>query len=204
LTGLGLARHAYTEAICAVAISHVAHLLGVWAMYGLTLALVAGPARHRVAFVAAALHVLSPGGLFLSAPYGESLASLLVLVGYVLYVGGSRGGSHGLSRDASLLAAGICFGLATSVRSNGLLNGLLFLEDALRTLVGVRKVTLSWVRRLFAIGLGGVCVGLGFAGPQYLAHRQLCRLDPATMQMSRPWCSSMFPSVYAFVQTHYW
>ena len=80
-----------------------------------------------------------------------------------------------------LAAAGLTFGIAATFRSNLILNGLLLLEEALRTLYYLRyEFNLIKVRRLIATGLGGLLVGVGFVLPQYIAYREYCA--PSSIQ----------------------
>ena len=69
-----------------ILISNACHLLSVLVLERLARLLAPPPFPKDVSFVSAALHVLSPAGLFLTAPYAESLFSLLSFVGCLLYV----------------------------------------------------------------------------------------------------------------------
>jgi phosphatidylinositol glycan class V len=160
-----------------------------------------------LAFIAACLHVFSPAGLFLSAPYGESTYALLSFTGSFLFVQSfSLSEASTALKDAFLPLAGIMFGLATTFRSNGLLNGLLLLEEAIRLLYSMtRGVTFAKSRRLLAVGIAGVCTALGFVIPQYIAYQDFCVNYPYTHdQEPRIWCRRTLPSIYSFVQEHYW
>jgi phosphatidylinositol glycan class V len=42
-------------------------------------------------------------------------------------------------------------------------------------------------------------VGIGFAAPQVVAYIEYC-----TGGKSRPWCTRLIPSIYSWVQDHYW
>lgn len=134
--------------------------------------------------MAAILHVLSPAGLFLSAPYSESLFSLLSFLGTYLYIRGAT------------LASGAVFCCATGVRSNGLFNGSVFLWDFFQALSRRR-----W-QRVVKIGIAGLLVGVGLVFPQVLAWRVYCVGTDG--EEVRPWCGKAIPSVYFFVQEHYW
>jgi phosphatidylinositol glycan class V len=229
------------------------------------------PFKEEIGFISAALHVLSPAGLFLTAPYAESLFSLLSFLGYVFYVFSCERPStyRDYRNDARLLASGVFFGLATTVRSNGVLAGLIFAFDVIADLallahqhpdvrrygicamslgvlflfiawaVGLgRQELLGWVLEywhIFAIafvnaalyfvlqpGLGrydtkslnghirkivisilsGTFIVVGLIFPQYLAYKEYCTNED--VGKTREWCSAFPPSVYSWVQSHYW
>lgn len=170
--------------------------------------------------VAALLHVLSPAGLFLSAPYAEAPFSLLSFAGWLLLArscGAGAAGAPGAAArgDALTLFAGVSFGLATVFRTNGLLNGAPFAFEFLRTFYHLvedpdQGRTPSYLRRLVVLGLSGLLVAAGSIVPQFLAYRLYCSgsvadaSDGATALEVRPWCLSLVPSIYNFVQRQYW
>jgi phosphatidylinositol glycan class V len=190
------------EAIVAIFIAHCAHLFSVLVLYQLTLVVFARTAE--AALTAAFLHIVSPAGLFLSAPFAESSCALLTFGGSLLFAKslGPRGQSS-TGQDLLVLASGVAFGIATTLRSNGILSGLLLLEEAFRTLF-ILKDGLNWsrIRRLLATGLGGLTVLLGFLLPQYIAWSEYC--GQSSLASRRPWCENNLPSIYTFVQVHYW
>lgn len=160
--------------------------------------------RHNqtLALVAALLHVLSPAGLFLSAPYAESSCALFTFAGYLAFALSCRAESRPLVRDLYVVAAGVLFGLATAFRSNGILNGIPFAWAVLRCLPNLPRRPVDTVRRLAALGVGGVCVAAGSVGPQAVAWFRFC--SGASGGEVRPWCGGYLPSIYTFVQEHYW
>jgi len=150
----------------------------------------------QIAFVAALLHILSPAGIFLIAPYNESLFSLLSFVGYWLHAQAI------LERnDGKLIGSGVVFGVSCFARSNGIFNGVLFLWEAI--VVGLRIVRGQEFRKsivhLVFTCIGGVCVGFGFLWIQYLGWVQYCNVDNP-----REWCLRSVPMIYTFVQDNYW
>lgn len=192
----------FLESSVGIAIAHVAHCISVFVLYSLAHAVFPKKQDRKLAFLAACLHIFSPAGLFMSAPYAESTHALFSFVGSLLFVlsFSQSGASSGL-QDASILLSGVMYGLATIVRSNGILNGMLFFEEAVRLLYSMTKsVTFAKTRRLLAVGIAGVCTALGFVIPQYIAYGQFCMNtnDP------RIWCLRSIPSIYSFVQDHYW
>ncbi|KAL4788138.1 GPI mannosyltransferase 2 [Aspergillus varians] len=193
-------------AAVAVAISHVAHYLSVLALYQLSINVFGHDTERRrlVCFLAAALHIISPAGAFLSAPYGEALFSLLNITGFYLYSSSRidlNTGQQALSH-VKLLLSGLFFAVSTTVRSNGVLSGILLAFDALKLsyyIVARRSFGAPIVHLGFVI-LSGCIVALGFLVPQYFAYTAYCTNE----RLSRPWCHSLFPSIYGWVQNHYW
>lgn len=176
-----------SAATTGVIISHVSHLISVFLLWQIASSFT----TKKPAFVAACLHIISPAGIFLSAPYAEAPFSALSMLGFWLYLKALRQDS--LEQFVLLIASGISFGCATLLRSNGLFSGLVFLIDAL-ALIAQGRISI----RLFATIIAGVYVGVGFVLPQLLAYRDYCRLEP------REWCDSRLPLIYSFVQSHYW
>ncbi|KAL1965050.1 hypothetical protein VTN77DRAFT_6110 [Rasamsonia byssochlamydoides] len=193
-------------ALVAVGISHLSHFLSVLSLYALTKTIFGAETNAQRAFclVSAALHIISPAGAFLSAPYGESLFSFLNLTGFCLYLSAVFDEDTGrrISRDVKFLAAAVLFALATTVRSNGILSGCLFAYDAALGVARVitRGFSLEVMHRLFVVVLGGSIVALGMVGPQYVAFMAYC----TNSDLSRPWCKQLIPSIYGWVQAHYW
>lgn len=187
----------FVESLVGITISHASHGVSVIVLHELGKTIFTQESGQRTAFIAACLHIFSPGGLFLSAPYGESTFSLLAFLGCLCFVQSFR--FAGSLKDLSLIGSGVFFGLATTVRTNGLLYGILFLEEAFRSVYSFRDgLNLVVVRRLAASGAGGLSVAFGFLLPQYIAYQDLCGASPAL------WCNRMFPSVFTYVQNHYW
>lgn len=193
-------------ALVAVLLSHIAHYLSVLILYRLSINVFGGDTRKQqtLCFLSAALHIISPAGAFLSAPYGEALFSLLSISGFYLYSSSilDDGANKRVSRDLKLLTAAVLISAATAVRSNGILGGILFAYDALLQLRQILSRGLSWevVSRLAVIVLGGSLVALGMVVPQYIAFNAFCM----TPNGPRPWCGWTIPSIYRFVQEQYW
>jgi phosphatidylinositol glycan class V len=204
LAKTGLIGQEGLEALVGIAIAHAAHFLSVLVLFNLTLA-VFPRSPPGFAFTTASLHIISPAGIFLSAPYAESSFALLSFAGILLFTKSfsSTGGTVTAGQDILLVLSGIFFGIATAFRSNGIINGLLLLEEAFRVLFRLQKgFNMSTIRRLGLTGLGGLSVAAGFLLPQYIAYSEYC--GHASVQISRPWCERALPSIYTFVQAHYW
>lgn len=160
----------------------------------------------RFAILSASLHILSPAGIFLSTAYAESTFAFLNFVGIYMYATSvEKHRKQRLTlRDLTLVASGLSFGVASSLRSNGLLNGAIFGYDAVSTIYQeVRSKNLGGLlRRIFFVSIAGCLTALGALIPQYLAYDEYCLHDQKFNK--RPWCGYTVPSIYGWVQDHYW
>jgi Gpi18-like mannosyltransferase len=193
----------YQEIISAVLLSNACHFASTIVLYKLTLLCSNSRRSKELAWLASALHVLSPAGLFLSAPYSESLFSFLSFAGSYLYQRSSIAmqSGHYLSGNAFVLCSAIVFSTACTVRSNGLLNGVLFLFDFASELNSFReRLRVQSLIRVFVLGIGGLLLGSGVILPQYIAWKEFCTSD----MLTRPWCTKLIPSIYTYVQDFYW
>ncbi|OJD14462.1 hypothetical protein AJ78_05197 [Emergomyces pasteurianus Ep9510] len=192
-------------ALIGIGLSHTCHYLSVLSLYGLSRKVFGdGDGNGALPLLAAVLHTISPAGAFLSAPYGESAFSLLNFTGFYAYVSALQDDRRGymLGRDVKFLVAGGLFAVTTTIRSNGILSGTLFAYDAV---LGLRSIfaggiSLSQMHRMFFVVGGGSLILLGIAGPQYRAFTIYCQ----NADVRRSWCDNTLPSVYTFVQNHYW
>lgn len=205
---VGLASSPLLEINIALLVANFSHFFSVLILYRLSELIFpqSQSAGRSRAFLAASLHIISPAGLFLVAPFAESSFSFLSFSGFYLYAEGRKRYRSGrvITGDLMTLVSGAVFGLATTVRSNGLLCGLLFLYDAaivFRALA--ERPTVFGLQRLTAVVFGGLCIGFGAFLPQYIAYNEYCSsMTPESS--SRPWCKKLVPSVYSWVQVHYW
>jgi len=151
-----------TIALVGIVLSHTSHILSMLVLYALirrlaSLSSVSVPIQRRLAFLSASLHVLSPAGIFLSAPYAEASFALASFAGYYCYVASWTGNSShnrswSLVTDVWTVAAGVCFAVATLFRSNGLFCGLIFAYDAFLWALNISShVSLRWIVPLVAI-----------------------------------------------------
>jgi len=161
--------------------------------------------RSIIAFLAATLHILSPAGMFLSAPYAESSFSLLNFTGFYLYANASTEQPRGsqLLKDCSITFCGVAFGIATTFRGNGIFSGLVLVYDAITSLIDLLKgvEVVCNIRRLVVVTFSGIIMACIALVPQYLAYVEYCCIADETR---RPWCAGWIPSVYAWVQKEYW
>jgi GPI mannosyltransferase 2 len=154
------------------------------------------------------LHAISPAGIFLSAPYGEAAFALFNFMGMFCYVMAVQNRFHTFADAYQLdacwtLGAGLSFALAAMIRSNGLLSGIIFVWDVLAALPRfpqlLRTREKEQLTRLIATITAGIILAIGFTLPQVVAYIQYC-----TGGNTRSWCSAIPPSIYTFVQDHYW
>ena len=192
------------HALAGIILSHLCHYLAVNALYKTITILV--PDKPRLAFTAACLHIISPAGIFLSAPYAESGFALLNFFGTLSYVQAAKTrffpAINTPHTEASwIVRAGFFFGVAAMVRSNGLFGVIPFAWDTLSAVSqGKQLFTDSILRRRFSATLAaGTLVPVGFAVTQIMALAEFC-----TPENPRPWCTRSLPSIYTFVQEHYW
>lgn len=195
----------YIQTFAGVLISHVSHLLSVFMLYGLVqhLPIMSKPQRRKIAVVAATLHIFSSAGLFLSAPYAESLFSMLNFLGVLIHAGIPYElplEKYGPSALIRLLLSSVCFGLATTCRSNGVFSGLIYFHHVYMLLHS--KINIRTILTIAVIGLAAVTILAGMLIPQCLAYQDFCA-DTSAAEL-RPWCSRGLPSVYSWVQEHYW
>ena len=157
--------------------------------------------------LAASLHIISPAGIFLSAPYAESSFSFLNFTGFYLYAKAMLKHAEGKQnqRDLLTLFSGFVFGIATTFRGNGLFSGLLFVWDALACGTRILRSTdpASNFRSLINVSMSGFSMACIAILPQYLAYTEYCVRESADSN-TRPWCSKWPPSIYAWVQGEYW
>jgi phosphatidylinositol glycan class V len=192
--------------VAGVMVSNVCHLLSVLVLHRLLTVVLGRQQQRQIPLVASILHILTPASLFLSAPYAEAMFSLLNFSGMLHYAQSrALGDKHPSAReDVYKLGAGLFFGAATMVRSNGLLSGLILLYDVARYSPQVISMRLSVhdLRRIVVTCVSGTFIAVGFVLPQILAYSTYCGqnfdVEP------RPWCEKSVPSIYSWVQSYYW
>ena len=180
-----------------VVIAHVSHFLSTIVLHRLCLLVFDKHSNSKYALVVALLHITAPAGLFLSAPFAESSFSLLSFTGLWLYLFGIK--ARASSNDLCLAVSGIFFGIASTFRSNGILNGILYVFDLVTSRPSFSTPDL---RRRGALLLGGALTFCLSSLPQVSAWFEYCFKE--TSEQRRPWCGHFPPSIYAFVQSHYW
>ncbi|KAJ9639629.1 ER membrane glycoprotein subunit of the GPI transamidase complex-like protein [Knufia peltigerae] len=204
--------------VAGVCLSHVAHWLAVlqiWAIASHLMGAGGGGSNRKsqressseVPFLAAVMHIISPAGVFLSTPNTESLFACLSFCGFLAFLSATSQFHQGtvLRGACTMVASGLAFGLATLIRSNGILAGIPFLIEAVSIAFAVlssQGVSLSRVVRLGSVVVGGLLVAAGMVLPQVLAYQEYCAGQSPGQR--REWCEWTIPSIFTFVQSHYW
>lgn len=187
---------------------NIAHFLSVITLYYLTLVVEGKKEHSKLAFVAAFLHVLTPAGIFLCAPYAEGFFSFANFLGMLLYasyyMSTKQTGDLSLKQGTLVILSGVSFGLAAATRTNGVLSGMLFASDFFISLRGFVSSRRSRYLGYMAVSvLAGLLTSAGLVIPQALAYKLYCVNSPSGL-LTRPWCKSLPPSIYSWVQSYYW
>ena len=211
-----------TEGIAMVGIvlSHVTHWWSVLLCYDVS-KLVFAPAgtreseTERFAVLSAVFHILSPAGVFLSAPYAESLFAMLTFGGAFWYARARIRFARGeeLMGAIWIFGCGLVFGFTTLMRGNGLLSGLTLVYELAMCLQELSRLcqkpgglknslAKALLARLIVIGLSGVAMASIASWPQFVAYQDFCPGQEEGVR--RPWCSAFIPSIFTFVQAENW
>ncbi|EXJ65686.1 uncharacterized protein A1O5_11213 [Cladophialophora psammophila CBS 110553] len=194
--------------LAGILLSHIAHWLSVIQLWALTKVLTGADqaTNSPLPFAAAALHILSPAGVFLAAPQSESLFAFLSISGFLGYMHATQHFHRGLvlAGCATMICVGMSFSTATMVRSNGILAGIPFLIEASSTVMAIffRGLSASRLSRLASVVVGGLLVAFGMVYPQARAYWEYCYGHGA--EDKRSWCNQTVPSIFTWVQSHYW
>lgn len=192
-------------AVGGVALSHAAHYGSMLLMWSIASRITEPTSTHKnsIPSIAALLYIFSPAGIFLSALSTEGVFALQSFLGVYLYMTIWDGSSFMMACIRTILAGGI-FMRATITRSNGILAGILFAIDAIdSTLYSVVEgLDIAYLARLASSVAAGLLVGWGMVWPQLAPYADYCVTAP--VEQRREWCTKLVPSIYTFVQSHYW
>eukprot|EP00842_Homolaphlyctis_polyrhiza_P001532 jgi/Hompol1/237/HPOL_000386-RA len=173
--------------VAGIALANICFVAAAIALYDLSLHVLGDPQQ---ALASAILFSLNPAGIFMSSIYTESPFALCAFLGMLA-----------MMRGQSLLAA-LWFSAASSLRANGILFIGFFVWDLLHPF-GNQKNRISLFRIVRNTVLSLV-VAMPFVAFQYYGWLQFCSHEAGSEDLVRPWCSNRIPSIYAFVQGHYW
>ncbi|KAK9384782.1 hypothetical protein V1515DRAFT_575695 [Lipomyces mesembrius] len=182
----------YGYAIAAVIIAHVGHYLAVVMLYFISsnieqhirskssdeTKLASNGSQSVFPVVSALLYIISPGGIFMSAGNAETLFAFFSFLGIYF------------RETEQHILAGLAFFVCCGLRGNGVLWGIIFLNDLFES----AKVR-NWNKSI-AVIVGGSLVGIGFLSGQVYAYFRYCP--------DREWCNNTVPLIYGYVQGHYW
>ena len=184
--------------------NHIFHLLSVFLVYGLGRKICLRKTKD-LPFIAACLHIICPAGVFMSAPCPEPLFSFLNILGFYLYtVPAHEIGKLSVTRwGVGVISAGAAFGLASTVRSNGIFSGALFLFDFTLALfhAAIEGINSESFSKMGILTVGGCLVATGAILPQVVAYDLFCS---QLALYHPPWCHKLVPSIYSYVQSRYW
>lgn len=186
----------YSRFLCATLLSCTAHYAATLVLGAYT-RLVFQDARlfspQRMARAAQVVFVISPAGIFLTAPYAELAAALCSFACLYLRESGTLQGVGSL-----YVASGIFAALAYGMRANCLLLGGVYLWDvAWPRTAGVLVGPGLTARRIWALAAGCI-LGASFVASNVANYVSVCSLGRGE------WCDQVVPSLFAYAQSHYW
>ncbi|KAK4943949.1 ER membrane glycoprotein subunit of the GPI transamidase complex-like protein [Elasticomyces elasticus] len=200
-------------ALTGILVSHLFHLLSTFVLFLLALQIAPSQSyegRCRIALLTGLLHIFSPAGIFLSAPYSESMFAFWNFLGMLCFARSCRPKPNGVEgsiytlarRDLYILISGLAFALASRIRSNGVFSSLVFAFDLALAVPRLPQALTSFVevRRLSALAIAGLVTASGMVIPQALAWAEYCGSAVEKGRERRPWCDARPPSIYAWVQ----
>ena len=234
-------------AVAGILLSHLSHAVSTMILYHLSKTIAPAFTSFRsnglsstppFPFIVSLLHIVSPAGIFLSAPYAESPFAALTFLAHFLQAHALKAhfSYQRTKRDTYLLLSGITCGVATTFRSNGILNILTYLYLAL-LFPTEEPSKLHQLHYITILGISCFFTALGSIIPQALAWHEYCFLEPnvttarelmsacihkgsrnpslqinygeCTTHLDRVllkpnWCNQTIPSIYTYVQEHYW
>ncbi|XP_053560742.1 GPI mannosyltransferase 2 [Bombina bombina] len=161
--------------------------------------------NRRTAFLAALLFCISPASIFMAATYSESLFALSTFAGLWLL------------EKRKTLGCCLLLCLATSARSNGLINVGFLLHTGARAIIQ----GIGGLKRAIKMLMATLVVTLPFLFFQYYGYRSFClpspkeeipqellqlAIDKGYHARGTPpvWCFSSIPVAYSYLQSEYW
>ncbi|KAK3030113.1 hypothetical protein RJ639_038862 [Escallonia herrerae] len=161
----------------------------IWA-FMLSLVVLKDP---EAALRASILFCFNPASVFYTSIYTESLFALL-----------SIGGVYHLMLGANNIAT-VFLALSGSARSNGVLNAGYICFQTMHSAydaIILKKNAHSALQVLIGGAFRCVCIFVPFIAFQVYGYRNMC-LGRSPDEI-RPWCRARLPSLYNYIQSHYW
>lgn len=154
------------------------------------------------------LHAFSPSPSTQVVPYTEPFYALFSFAAIYLQT------QHAKESYMRKISSAILMALATSFRPIGIIQALQWLPDwchQLEKLVlkspSKRTITLpAFLAHSFQTLILGLITCSPFLYHQWTGYQHFCLkpLQSGDLLSVRPWCSDRIPSIYGFVQSHYW
>lgn len=198
----------YVKLCWGIAIANICHFLSCVVLYYLSLKIFTSNTlfisrAERIALLSSLFYVISPAGVFLTAPYSESLCSLLCFSALLLRELSMNRSSYNNIYSKTCLKPSIIYklvyifsgsliSLAFGVRANSLLFGILYLYDFYEFTIRNK----SFKDSVLSI-LAGSQLMAAFLFANLFAYKTFC---PARGE----WCFERIPSLFSYAQSHYW
>ena len=158
-------------------------------------------ASRPLAKQAAILYCITPSPATLVSPYNEPFYAFFAFTGMLLV------------ERKKIIPAALLFACATAFRANGMLNVGFVVYPLLQRYMEVRTLMACSYRLInvsqngkirlpttIQTSLSALLVVSPFVWRQYQGYQMFCQ---DTLDW-RPWCKNTIPSIYSFVQDHYW
>lgn len=150
-----------------------------------------------LAYTSALVFCWSPANPFFLSLYTESTFAFFSFSGIYL---ASYGPSDDLHRLIVTLVSSLCFAVASSIRSNGVVMAGFIVYPALcrayHALIAKRWTTVA--TSVLECSVGSLVSVTPFLVYLYTAYQRYC------VGFTRPWCEETVPNIYSFVQSFYW
>jgi phosphatidylinositol glycan class V len=149
-----------------------------------------------IALASSLAYVISPAGIFLTAPYSESFCNVLVVTG-LWFREAALGKTPVLSSFKNTgsvilyLLSGLLIAISFGVRANSVLFGLFYLYDLQQA--WQNSLVTDFILTLAAGGQLAVAIAVSIWYP----YSVFC---PGRGE----WCHSWFPSLFSYAQSKYW
>lgn len=191
----------YTKLLAAVAWTNLFHLLSCVSFYYLAASTLSKASMFRlraksIAIASTLAYIISPGGIFLVAPYSESFCNVLVITALWFREASlaKNVAVPSFKNVTSVLlygASGLLIATAFGVRANSVLFGVFYLFDLYN----------SWKNSFHGDSIVAIFTGAQIAGAIAISiwypYTKFC---PERGE----WCDNWIPSLFSYAQSKYW
>ncbi|KAF7456887.1 GPI mannosyltransferase 2 [Cryptosporidium felis] len=147
--------------------------------------------------------IFPSSNIFNSSMYTESLYSCFNFwAAFMILRAESNSHKHGFFSSKNLIflvPALLCMSMTCGIRSNGILNSIPLFFYFVSTTPSPKRFILFVIHWLIAF-VSFISVVSPFISYLIYSYYRYCVKNP----MSRPWCHSLIPNIYSFVQNEYW